>query len=105
MPGAFDAIAADRTSDPAIKLKQVEHVRNERNTLAAVAGHPFITTMITSFSDHECLYMLVSSPVPVRERSLADWSSWTTALAAKSSRIFDEHDASTNRHHASTPRK
>ncbi|MCJ1473889.1 serine/threonine protein kinase, AGC [Lambiella insularis] len=42
-----------------IKLKQVEHVRNERNTLGAVAGHPFITTLITTFSDHECLYMLL----------------------------------------------
>ena len=42
-----------------IKLKQVEHVRNERNVLAAVAGHPFITTLITSFSDETTLYMLV----------------------------------------------
>ena len=42
-----------------IRLKQVEHIKNERNTLAAVAGHPFITTMITSFSDRDCLYMLV----------------------------------------------
>ena len=43
-----------------IRLKQVEHVRNERNTLAAVAGHPFITTMMTSFSDDQTLYMLLS---------------------------------------------
>ena len=42
-----------------IKLKQVEHVRNERNVLAAVAGHPFITTLITSFSDETSLYMLL----------------------------------------------
>lgn len=42
-----------------IRLKQVEHIKNERNTLAAVAGHPFITTMITSFSDKDCLYMLL----------------------------------------------
>jgi serine/threonine protein kinase len=42
-----------------IKLKQVEHVRNERRVLAAVAGHPFITTLTTSFSDDQCLYMLV----------------------------------------------
>lgn len=49
-----------------IRLKQVEHIKNERNTLAAVAGHPFITTMITSFADKECLYMLVRhiSPTP-----------------------------------------
>jgi protein kinase A len=42
-----------------IRLKQVEHVRNERNVLAAVAGHPFITTLVTSFQDHDSLYMLV----------------------------------------------
>src|ERR1700760_3139366 len=42
-----------------IRLKQVEHVRNERNTLAAVAGHPFITTLVASFQDHDTLYMLV----------------------------------------------
>lgn len=45
---------------PVIRLKQVEHVRNERNVLAAVAGHPFITTMIASFQDQDSLYMLVS---------------------------------------------
>ena len=45
-----------------IRLKQVEHIKNERNTLSAVAGHPFITTMITSFSDKDCLYMLVRDP-------------------------------------------
>ncbi|KAL8970972.1 MAG: hypothetical protein Q9183_001273 [Haloplaca sp. 2 TL-2023] len=43
----------------AIKMKQVEHVRNERSTLAAVAGHPFITTLITTFSDRDSLYMLL----------------------------------------------
>lgn len=42
-----------------IRLKQVEHVRNERNVLAAVAGHPFITTMVASFQDQNSLYMLV----------------------------------------------
>lgn len=42
-----------------IRLKQVEHVRNERNVLAAVAGHPFITTMVASFQDSESLYMLL----------------------------------------------
>lgn len=47
-----------------IRLKQVEHIKNERNTLSAVAGHPFITTMITSFSDRDCLYMLVRRPYP-----------------------------------------
>ena len=42
-----------------IKLKQVEHVRSERRTLAAVSGHPFITSLIASFSDAQSLYMLV----------------------------------------------
>ncbi|KAL8945080.1 MAG: hypothetical protein Q9216_000064 [Gyalolechia sp. 2 TL-2023] len=42
-----------------IRLKQVEHIRNERSTLAAVAGHPFITTLITTFSDRDSLYMLL----------------------------------------------
>ncbi|KAF2652593.1 Pkinase-domain-containing protein [Lophiostoma macrostomum CBS 122681] len=42
-----------------IRLKQVEHVRNERNVLAAVAGHPFITTMVASFQNHDSLYMLL----------------------------------------------
>jgi serine/threonine protein kinase len=42
-----------------IRLKQVEHVRNERNVLAAVAGHPFITTMVASFQDADTLYMLL----------------------------------------------
>jgi len=39
----------------------VEHVRNERNVLAAVAGHPFITTLFASFQDYDTLYMLVSA--------------------------------------------
>jgi len=42
-----------------IRLKQVEHVRNERSVLGAVAGHPFITTMVASFQDHDTLYMLL----------------------------------------------
>jgi len=42
-----------------IKLKQVDHVNHERAVLADVAGHPFITTLITSFSDDDSLYMLL----------------------------------------------
>ncbi|KAJ5107785.1 hypothetical protein N7456_004460 [Penicillium angulare] len=42
-----------------IKLKQVEHVRNERKSLAAIVDHPFITTLIASFSDEQSLYMLL----------------------------------------------
>jgi hypothetical protein len=47
-----------------IRLKQVEHVRNERNVLAKVAGHPFITTMVASFQSLESLYMVVGSRAP-----------------------------------------
>ncbi|EEH02845.1 protein kinase [Histoplasma capsulatum G186AR] len=42
-----------------IKLKQVEHVRNEIETLNAVAGHPFITTLVATFTDDLSLYMLL----------------------------------------------
>ncbi|ODH52047.1 AGC/PKA protein kinase [Paracoccidioides brasiliensis] len=42
-----------------IKLKQVEHVRNEVRTLAAVSGHPFIISLISTFSDDQNLYMLL----------------------------------------------
>ncbi|ESZ98360.1 cAMP-dependent protein kinase catalytic subunit [Sclerotinia borealis F-4128] len=42
-----------------IKLKQVDHVNHERSVLADVAGHPFITTLITSFADRDSLYMLL----------------------------------------------
>jgi protein kinase A len=45
-----------------IRLKQVEHVRNERNVLAKVAGHPFITTMVASFQSLDALYMVVRRP-------------------------------------------
>lgn len=47
-----------------IRLKQVEHILNERAVLAAVAGHPFIVTLITTFSDHDSLYMLVRLRLP-----------------------------------------
>ncbi|KAH0563522.1 hypothetical protein GP486_001914 [Trichoglossum hirsutum] len=42
-----------------IRLKQVEHVRNERAILASLAGQPFITNFITSFADRDSLYILV----------------------------------------------
>ncbi|PLN75615.1 putative camp-dependent protein kinase catalytic subunit [Aspergillus taichungensis] len=42
-----------------IKLKQVEHVRNERKTLAAVSGYPFITALIATFADDQSLNMLL----------------------------------------------
>lgn len=45
-----------------IKLKQVNHVNHERAILADVAGHPFITTLLATFSDRDCLYMLVRLP-------------------------------------------
>lgn len=42
-----------------IKLKQIDHVRHERAVLADVAGQPFITNLLASFSDHDSLYMLL----------------------------------------------
>lgn len=42
-----------------IKLKQIDHVRHEREILGEVSGHPFITNLLASFSDHDCLYLLL----------------------------------------------
>ncbi|KAK4175671.1 putative CAMP-dependent protein kinase catalytic subunit [Triangularia setosa] len=42
-----------------IKLKQIDHVRHERQILSDVSGHPFITSFQASFSDHEFLYILL----------------------------------------------
>ncbi|KAI5464551.1 kinase-like domain-containing protein [Mariannaea sp. PMI_226] len=42
-----------------VRLKQIDHVRHERAILADVAGHPFITRLLGSFSDHDSLYMLL----------------------------------------------
>ena len=42
-----------------IKLKQIDHVRNERQILKDVGGHPFITHLLASFSDRDFLYLLL----------------------------------------------
>ncbi|KAK1833110.1 camp-dependent protein kinase catalytic subunit [Podospora conica] len=42
-----------------IKLKQIDHVRHEREILSDVSGHPFITNYIASFSDRDFLYILL----------------------------------------------
>ena len=42
-----------------IKLKQIDHVRHERQILADVSGYPFITNLLASFSDHDFLYLLL----------------------------------------------
>jgi len=42
-----------------IKLKQIDHVRDERQLLSDVTGHPFITNMLASFSDRDFLYLLL----------------------------------------------
>lgn len=42
-----------------IRLKQIDHVRQERAILSDVSGYPFITNLVASFSDHDCLYMLL----------------------------------------------
>ena len=52
-------VPANNARCSVIKLKQVDHVNHERSVLSDVAGHPFITTLITSFSDHDSLYMLL----------------------------------------------
>lgn len=96
--------ANDRVS--VIRLKQVEHVRNERNVLAAVAGHPFITTMVASFQDRDSLYMLVCrTHASIAEQRLLTQPSLITAPAAKSSAIFVGPDASTSQRLNSTPPK
>lgn len=82
-----------------IKLKQVDHVNHERSVLADVAGHPFITTLITSFSDHDSLYMLVSrppppGPFPFQELEFIPKSS-ITALEAKYSPTYAKRNALT----------
>ena len=87
-----------------IRLKQVEHIRNERATLAVVAGHPFITTLITTFSDRECLYMLVCDVLYVICSMLMQ-ASLTIALVAKSLHIYEEHDDSAKLPHAFMPQR
>ena len=76
--GTFARVCLVRPSDPAneadrpkffalkilrktevIKLKQIDHVRHERAILADVSGHPFITNLLASFSDHEFLYLVL----------------------------------------------
>lgn len=42
-----------------IKLKQIDHVRHEREILGDVSGHPFITNLLASFSDRDFLYLLL----------------------------------------------
>lgn len=84
-----------------IKLKQVDHVNHERQVLADVAGHPFITTLITSFSDHDSLYMLVSQPTPKIQMRLTEYS-LITVLAVKSSPTSAKPSGSTKEPHAST---
>ncbi|KFA48636.1 hypothetical protein S40293_04537 [Stachybotrys chartarum IBT 40293] len=42
-----------------VRLKQIDHVRHERAVLADVVGHPFITSLLASFSDADSLYMLL----------------------------------------------
>ncbi|ELR04668.1 AGC/PKA protein kinase [Pseudogymnoascus destructans 20631-21] len=61
MQGAEDRVFALKVlrKTEVIKLKQVDHVNHERAILADIAGYPFITTLITTFMDSECLYMLL----------------------------------------------
>lgn len=45
--------------DLVVKLKQVEHVLNERKLLSVSRSQPFIVDLFASWSDRENLYMLV----------------------------------------------
>ena len=40
-----------------VRLKQVEHVRAEREVLARVTGHPFITALVGAFQTRTALYL------------------------------------------------
>ncbi|KAK1780005.1 kinase-like domain-containing protein [Copromyces sp. CBS 386.78] len=42
-----------------IRLKQIDHVRHERQILKDVTGHPFITSLQASFADRDFLYLLL----------------------------------------------
>ncbi len=86
-----------------VKLKQVDHVNHERSVLADVAGHPFITTLITTFSDHDSLYMLVSSSSFLP--SLADMRSSIIVRVARYSPTFAKRKDSMRTLHDSTPLK
>lgn len=97
-----------------IKLKQVEHVRNERKALAAVIDHPFITTLIASFSDEKCLYMLVwqhfffslwNLEYILDDHEVLTIVSWIIALEVKYSHISDGNDALAKRSRRSMPPK
>lgn len=48
-----------RRKTAVIKLKQIDHVRHEREILGDVSGHPFITNLMASFSDADSLYLLL----------------------------------------------
>jgi len=43
-----------------IQLKQVEHVQNERSTLAAASGHPFINSLFCTFRDGDRIYLCMA---------------------------------------------
>jgi protein kinase A len=88
-----------------IKLKQVDHVNHERSVLADVAGHPFITTLITSFSDHDSLYMLVSHGFHLTARTFLTALSSIIALVAKYSLTSAKRNDSTKIPLDSTPPK
>jgi hypothetical protein len=87
-----------------IKLKQVEHVRNERKSLAAVVGHPFITTLVASFSDEQNLYMLVWARrfLPWFLQDANPSRSWTFALEARFSHTSDVRAGLTKKPRGST---
>lgn len=90
-----------------IKLKQVEHVRNERRTLAAVVGHPFIITLVASFSDEQSLYMVVCrfGPCPAPCVNGLTELSWNFVPGVRFSLTFDGLGASMRKHPGSMRQK
>lgn len=54
-----DLVLTPKRRHVVIKLKQIDHVRHEREILGDVSGHPFITNLLASFSDHDFLYLLL----------------------------------------------
>jgi protein kinase A len=57
-PAPVFALKILRKTD-VIRLKQLDHVRHERSILSDVAGHPFITNLVATFSDRYSLYMVL----------------------------------------------
>lgn len=56
-----------------IQLKQVEHLRNERNILYIMKDCPFITKIFTSFQDEDYVYIVMEY---IQGGELFSWSKY-----------------------------